>query len=124
MERPPAAAGGSGGTSGRASRALEIVLTLFASAVFVLLWVYVALAALTDSTLPADTWAWLSGLDLLPAILAWIAILPLGVFLWTTQADLEPVWMGIIVLGLIGWTWLAWAGLARLARRRVRASGG
>lgn len=101
---------------------MEAVLTLYASGVFVLLWVYVALVALTDSTLPADTWAWLNGLDLLPAIVAWVAILPVGVFLWATEANLEPVWMGIIMLGLVGWTWIAWAGLARLAWRWARAS--
>ena len=110
--------------AGRIARTAEVVLTVLASLVFVLLWVYVALAALTDSTLPADTWAWLSGLGPLPAIVAWIAILPLGVFLWAAQADLEPLWMGLIMFGLVGWTWIAWAGLVRLAWRRATASDG
>ena len=106
---------------GRLARTVEAVLTLFATVVFVVLWIYVALAALTDSTLPADTWAWLSGLGLLPAIVAWVAILPLGVFLWAAQAELDTLWMGIIMLGLVGWTWMALAGLWRMGRRRARA---
>ena len=81
-----------------------------------------ALAFFTESTLPADTWAWLEGLELVPAVIAWIALLPLGVFLWAWQAELEPIWFGLVMVALAGWTWMAWAGtvraLARLSRRR------
>jgi hypothetical protein len=101
------------------------VLTVAASLVFALLWVYVALDAFTDSSLPADTWAWLSGLELVPAIVAWIAILPLGVYLWATQeAQLEPTWMVVVMLGLVVWTWIAWYGLVRVLWRRARGADG
>ena len=103
----------------RLGRTLDVTLPILASIVFVVVWIYVALAVLTDSTLPADTWTWLSGLELVPAVVAWIALLPLAVFLWAWQADLEPIWFGLIMVALAGWTFLAWSGSVRaLARRR------
>lgn len=105
----------------RLGRLLDTVLPILASIVFVVVWIYVALAVFTDSTLPADTWAWLEGLELVPAVIAWIALLPLGVFLWAWQADLEAIWFGLVMVLLLGWTWIAWAGsvraLVRLNRR-------
>jgi hypothetical protein len=110
---PAAAAPGA-----RVGQVLEVVLVVLASLVFVGLWIYVAAAILADGTLLADTWAWLGGLDTIAAIVVWVAILPIGVFLWAWQADLEPIWMGLVMAGLVGWTGIAWSGLARLAARR------
>ncbi len=103
----------------RLGRFLDTVLPILAAIVFVVVWVYVALAAFTESTLPADTWAWLEGLDMASAVIAWIAILPLGVFLWAWHAELEPIWFGLIIALLVGWTFIAWSGSVRaLARLR------
>lgn len=99
-------------------RGLEIMLTVLASLVFVGLWVFVAAAALTDGGLVADTWDWVSGLDTVPAIIVWVAILPICVFLWAWQAELEPIWMGLVMVGLVIWTGIAWSGLVRLVAGR------
>ena len=48
----------------RLGRVLDTVLPVLASLVFVVVWLYVALALFTDSSLPQDTWDWLSGLEL------------------------------------------------------------
>ena len=88
-------------------RILDLTLPAYASVVFVALWVYVVLAVFTDSSLPADTWAWLQGLEAIAAIVAWLAVLPLGIFLWAWQADLEPVFFGLIMAALAGWTFIA-----------------
>ena len=105
----------------RLGRLLDTVLPILASAVFVVVWIYVVLAAFTDSTLPADTWAWLEGLDMVAAVIAWIAILPLGVFLWAWQDELGPIWFGLIMALLVGWTFFAWSGSLRaLTHRRQR----
>ena len=115
--------GTAGGTQGRIGRAIELVLVVAAALVFVALWIYVALDVFTDSSLPADIWAWLSGLDLIPAIVVWLAILPLGVYVWAAQADLDQIWLGLIMVGLLAWTWIAWSGLARVLWRRTRPAG-
>lgn len=105
----------------RLGRTLDVTLPILASMVFVLVWVYVSLALFTESSLPHDTWAWLEGLELVPAVLAWIALLPLGVFLWAWQAELEPIWFGLVMALLVGWTFLAWSSSVRaIARRRQR----
>lgn len=98
---------------------MEVGLTLYVAAVFVLLWVYVAAAVFTDGELLADTWAWLSGLDTIAAVVVWIAILPVAVFLWAWQAGLEPVAMGLVMLGLVAWTAMAASAVLRLRRSRL-----
>ena len=102
----------------RVSRGVELALTLLASVVFVVLWVYVVLVTFTDSTIPADTWAWLSGLDTIAAVIVWILILPVAVYLWAWQADPGPLIMGVIMVGLVGWSLIAWSGLGRAVFRR------
>jgi hypothetical protein len=97
--------------------ALEVALTGYAAAVFVVLWLYVAAAAFTDGTLLADTWAWLGGLDTIAAIVVWVAILPVAVFTWAWQADLEPLWTGALMLGIVAWTAIAFSGLLRTVGR-------
>ena len=107
------------------ARALDTGLPMLASIVLVVLWLYVVLALFTESSLPADTWDWLQGLDTVPAVVVWLAILPVGVFLWAWQAELEPIFFGLVMLALAGWTWIAWAGAVRsLARRRRGRAGG
>lgn len=103
----------------RLGRILDVALPVLASVVFVVLWIHVVLALFTDSTVPADTWAWLEGLDLVAAVVAWLALLPLGVFLWAWQAELEPIWFGLVMVLLIGWTFIAWSGSMRVLVRRL-----
>jgi len=102
-----------GARRGRASEILRLTLVFGALAVFLVLWIYVAAAALTDGTLLADTWAWLSGLDLPASVVAWVALLPLGVYLWAWQADLAAWAMALVMVGLAAWTMLALSGLRR-----------
>lgn len=111
------------GAGGRAGRSLELAIAIYGSVVFVLLWVYVASAVLTDGQLLADSWAWLSSLDLVPAVVVWILVLPVAVFLWAWQAGLEPLWMAVVMLGLVLWTGIAWSGLMRTLLRRSRPRG-
>jgi hypothetical protein len=98
---------------GRRARFVEVVLAIGALIVFAILWFYVAAAVLTDGTLLHDTWAWLGSLDTLVAVVAWLALLPLAVFLWSWQADLQPWVMGIVMVGLLAWTLVAASGLRR-----------
>jgi hypothetical protein len=98
---------------GRAGEILRLALVFGALAVFLVLWIYVAVGVLTDGTLLADTWAWLSGLDLPANVVAWVVLLPLGVYLWAWQAALAPWAMALVMVGLGAWTMLALSGLRR-----------
>ena len=86
--------------------------------VFIALWVYIAAAMFTDGALLAETWTWLSGLDTIGAIVAWIAILPIAVWTWAWQADLQPLLMGLVLLGMVAWTAVAVTGLVKTLRNR------
>lgn len=110
-------------SSSRAARTLELGLALYASVVFALMWVCVASAIATDGRLLSETWAWLAGLPLMTAVVAWLLLLPVAIFVWAWQANLEPVWMAIIVTGLAMWSGLAWGGLLRTLLRRRRPRG-
>jgi|GEM_PF-5349459 len=103
----------------RLSRGLENVFSVYVLVIFVVLWLYIAAAAFTDGRLLTDTWAWLSGLDPIPAGLAWIAILPIAVWAWAWQADLQPLLMGLVLLGMLAWTALASASLVKTLRNRL-----
>ena len=102
-------------------RALEVVFVTFATAVFVVLWIYIAAAAFTDGALLAETWAWYGGLELIGQVVVGIAILPIIVFVWTWQADLGPLLFGLVMLLMIGWSFIAFQGPARLVVRRARS---
>jgi len=86
----------------------------------VVLWLYIAVAAFTDGKLLTDTWAWLGGLDTIPAIVAWVAILPIAAWVWAWQAGLEPLLMGLVLLGMAAWTMAAFGGSLRTLRRARR----
>jgi amino acid permease len=102
-------------------RVIGLVLGFLFAAVFVVLWVYIAAAAFTAGTLLADTWDWLTGLGPLETIVVWLAVLPIAVFVWAWQADLGPVVMGLVLLGMVAWTAVAaWAPLKRVVRRVTR----
>jgi hypothetical protein len=103
----------------RVSRGVENVASVYVLVVFVVLWVYIAAAVFTDGVLLAETWTWLSGLDTVGAIVAWIAILPIAAWTWAWQADLQPLLMGLVVLGMVAWTAVAVTGLVKTLRSRL-----
>jgi hypothetical protein len=103
----------------RVSRGFENVVSIYVLVVFVVLWVYIAAAMFTDGALLADTWTWLIGLDTIGTIVAWIAILPIAAWTWAWQADLQPLLMGLMVLGMVAWTAVAVTGLVKTLRSRL-----
>jgi len=44
------------------------------------------------------------------------------VFLWAWQAELSPVIFGLVMVLLVGWSFLAWSSLVRAVARRRRRS--
>jgi len=95
---------------GGLGRITGIVLTLLMIGVFVVLWAGLAGAAMADGRFMTDFWTWITGLHPILAVVAWILLLPIAVGAWASTADLEPVVMGLVVVGLVGWTGVALAG--------------
>ncbi|MCU0484310.1 MAG: hypothetical protein MUC54_08615 [Chloroflexi bacterium] len=104
--------------TGPAARIISLVLSVGAVAVFAVLWVGFAVGLATGGALLADAWAWLSGLEPVWAVIAWIALLPIAVGLWAWNAAGSPLVIGAVLVGLVAWTALAVSGLARALRAR------
>lgn len=101
-----------------AGRALEVGLSLYATMVFVVLWVGFAVGLATGGQLLVDAWAWLTGLDTVWAVVAWILFLPIAIGLWAWKEAGSAIVIGIVLVGLVAWTALAASGIARVFRRR------
>ena len=103
---------------GRAARAFEVAFSLYGAAIFTVLWVGFAVGLATGGGLLVDAWAWLSGLEPLWAVVAWILFLPIAVGLWAWNAAGSPIVIGAVLAGLVAWTALAVSGLVKVFRRR------
>ena len=98
-------------------RALEIIISLYGAAIFSVLWVGFAVGLSTGGDLLVDAWAWLSGLEPVAAVIAWILILPIAVGLWVWNAVGSPVVTGAVAVGLVAWTLVMASGVVRTFRR-------
>ncbi len=93
------------------AHALEVALTLYGLAVFAVLWVGFAVGLWTDGRILVDAWTWLSGLEPVAAVVAWVLLLPIAIGLWAWNASLSTLVAGVVVIGLVAWTLLALSGL-------------
>jgi hypothetical protein len=103
---------------GRAGRTFEVGLGLYGAVIFTILWVGFAIGLATGGQLLVDAWTWLTGLETVLAVVAWILFLPIAVGLWAWNAAGSPIVIGAVLAGLVAWTALAVSGLVRVFRRR------
>ncbi len=89
---------------GRAGRAFEIGLSLYGIAIFTVLWVGFAIGLATGGDLLVDAWAWLTGLEPIATVIAWILFLPIAVGLWAWNAVGSTLVIGAVAAGLVAWT--------------------
>jgi len=99
-------------------RALEVVIGLYGAAIFSILWAGFAVGLATGGRILVDAWAWLSGLEPLAAVAAWILLLPIAIGLWAWNAVGSTLVTGAVGAGLVAWTLVAVSGLVRTFRRR------
>jgi len=99
-------------------RALEVVIGLYGAAIFSVLWAGFAVGLATGGRILVDAWAWLSGLEPLAAVAAWILLLPIAIGLWAWNAVGSTLVTGAVGAGLVAWTLVAVSGLVRTFRRR------
>jgi len=96
----------------------SLVLGAWASGVFAVLWVGAAIGLAGEGALVDQAWAWIGGLGLVGAAVAWILFLPICIGLWLTQSSLPVPAAALVVALLVAWTALAWGRLAREILRR------
>jgi hypothetical protein len=105
-----------------AGRAFDVGLSLYGAAVFTVLWGGLLVAVATGGTLLEDAWAWLTGLDTVGAVVAWILLLPIAVGLWAWNEAGSLLVQGVVLVGLTAWTVLVVRGLARTFGRHAERS--
>ncbi len=103
---------------GRGGRLFEVGLSLYGAAVFGVLWVGFAVGVAMGGGILEDAWAWLTGLDTVAAVIAWILFLPIAVGLWAWNEAGSVLVQGVVLAGLVGWTLLMAGGLIRTFRGR------
>ena len=120
MTPSPSAAGPSSPPPSRrpVERALEIFLGLYGAAIFAVLWVGFVVGLATGGDLLVDAWAWLSGLEPVAAVIAWVLLLPIAIGLWAWNAVGSPLVTVAVGVGLVAWTLVMASGLLRTLRRR------
>ena len=99
-------------------RVLEIGLSLYGIAIFTVLWVGFAVGLATGGDLMIDAWAWLTGLEPVAAVMAWLLFLPIAVGLWAWNAVGSALVIGAVAVGLVAWALVMAAGAMRTFRRR------
>ncbi len=98
----------------RTARWFGDAIAVGAALVFAILWLGLAYTVVADPGLPDRAWGWLRGLEPATQVVAWVALLPIGVGLWTWTSSLPAFVAGTIVLVLLAWTAAALARLRHL----------
>ena len=104
--------------SGRAGRAFEVGLSLYGAVIFTVLWVGLAIGVATGGDLLIDAWTSLTALEPIPAVIAWVLLLPIAVGLWAWNAAGSTLVIGAVTVGLVAWTALAVSGVVKTFGRR------
>jgi hypothetical protein len=104
----------------RGGRPFEVGLSLYGAVVFGALWIGFAVGVATGGAILEDAWAWLTGLEAVAAVMAWILLLPIAVGLWAWNEAGSVRVQGVVLLGLVAWTLLMVGGLAKTVWRPSR----
>ncbi len=108
------------GVASRAGSLLGDAIAVGAALTFAVLWLGLAYALVADAGLPDRAWAWLRGLEPAIQVVAWVALLPIAVGLWTWTSSWPAFVDWLVAIVLVGWTVAAVAGLRRVGRAGVR----
>jgi hypothetical protein len=91
-------------------------MSVYAIAIFVLLWVGFASALIVNREWLDILWNWVRDLPLVAEILVWVFFLPIMVGLWIWESS-WPVFLRLLgFAGIVGWTLVAVSSLFRTVR--------
>lgn len=82
-------------------------LTIYANAVFALLWIGFALALVVNQEWLDVLWNWAQALPPLTRTIVWVAFLPVLVGLWIWESSWPVLGRLVGLTGIVGWTLLA-----------------
>ncbi len=83
------------------------VMTIYANAIFLVLWVGFIVALVMNREWLDIIWNWVQGLPLVPKIIIWMIFLPIMVGLWIWESSWPTLGNLFGIAGMVGWTLLA-----------------
>ena len=98
------------------NRWLDRTLAVAVLAMFVLVWVGLAIGLFGDRSILDSAWEWLRGLPGPIQLVVWILFLPIAVGLWIWESTWSPLVAILLVAGMVAWTVVAVAGVVRAFR--------
>jgi hypothetical protein len=104
----------------RVGRRVERGIAIYGAIVFTLLWAGIVLGVASGGAIFDDAWSWLTSLQPIASVLAWLLFLPIAIGLWAWSAGLAGWATALVLAGLIAWTGVAINGLVRTFRRRTQ----
>jgi hypothetical protein len=88
-------------------------MTIYANAIFVLLWVGFVIALVVDREWLDVIWDWVQSLPVVPRVIVWVLVLPIMVGLWIWQSSWSDLGRLAGLTGIIAWTLLAVSSIFR-----------
>jgi hypothetical protein len=96
---------------------LPRVMTIYANAVFVVLWVGFVVALAANREWLDAVWNWAQALPLIPKIIVWVLLLPIMVGLWIWESSWSTFGRLVGFIGIVGWTLLAVSSIFKYFRK-------
>jgi hypothetical protein len=93
------------------------VMTIYANAVFVVLWVGFVIALAANREWLDAAWNWTGALPLVPKIIVWVLLLPILVGLWIWESSWSTFGRLVGLAGIVGWTLLAVSSIFKYFRK-------
>lgn len=93
------------------------VMTIYANAVFVVLWVGFIIALAANREWLDAVWNWAQALPLIPKIIVWVLFLPIMVGLWVWESSWSTFGRLVGFAGIVGWTLLAVSSIFKYFRK-------
>ena len=102
---------------------LEIVMSTYALAVFVVLWAGLLMTALFDLDWPDELWTGVGQFPIWAAVIVWVLFLPVLVALFLLQSSWPIGWQVLGFVVIAGWTLVALRSAAGLRGRSSSDAG-
>ena len=91
-------------------------LTIYANAIFVLLWIGFAITLVVNPAWLDALWTWVRGLPLIAEIIVWVLFLPITVGLWIWESAGGTLVKLLGLAAIVGWTLTAISSIFRTFR--------
>ena len=92
-------------------------MNIYASLIFVVLWVGFIGALMVNPTWLEILWNWVQALPMVTKIIVWVLFLPIIATLWIWESDWPAMARLLGYGGIIAWTLLAFSNFSRAFRQ-------